>query len=125
MSRSKKNRNKDKAVALKYSSEVDNAPIVIASGYGSIADKIIDIAENNGIPVFRDDSAASLLCMLEVGNSIPPELYEVIAAIYCQLLKTSSEIKNNDGDKNQEGPRERLNSIRNSRREVRSNKKDN
>lgn len=89
MSESKKN----KAVALRYSMEEDAAPIVIASGYGHIADKIIDIAENQGIPVFRDDSAASMLCMLEVGKSIPPELYEIVAAIYVQLLKTSDSIK--------------------------------
>ena len=88
-------KSKQKAVALKYNAERDEAPIVIASGYGSVAEKIIDIAEQKGIPVFRDDSAASLLCMLEVGNSVPPELYEVIAAVYCQLLQVSSEIKGN------------------------------
>lgn len=85
---------KNKAVALKYNVEEDLAPIVIASGYGEIAQRIIDIAENRGIPVFRDDSAVSLLCMLEVGSNIPPELYEVVAAIYCQLLRTSSKLKN-------------------------------
>lgn len=88
--------DRNKAVALKYNAEKDTAPIVIASGYGEIADKIIDIAENNGIPVFRDDSAASLLCMLDVGTAIPPELYEVVAAVYCQLLKTSAQIKDKD-----------------------------
>ncbi|MFT3951814.1 MAG: EscU/YscU/HrcU family type III secretion system export apparatus switch protein [Oscillospiraceae bacterium] len=60
MSQSKKN----KAVALKYDTEKDLAPLVVASGYGEIAQKIIGIAEVNGIPVYRDDSAASLLCML-------------------------------------------------------------
>lgn len=90
MSKSKKN----KAVALKYNVEEDLAPIVIASGYGEIAQRIIDIAEQRGIPVFRDDSAASLLCMLEVGSNIPPELYEIVAAIYCQLLRASYRIKN-------------------------------
>ncbi len=85
---------KQKAVALKYNDEEDMAPVVIASGYGSIAERIIGIAEQKGIPVFRDDSAASLLCMLEVGSNIPTELYEVIASIYCQLLQASSEIKN-------------------------------
>ena len=84
---------KQKAVALKYNVEEDLAPIVIASGYGEVAQRIIDIAENRGIPVFRDDSAASLLCMLEVGSSIPPSLYEVVAAIYCQLLKTSYRLR--------------------------------
>ncbi len=94
-------KSKQKAVALKYNAERDEAPVVIASGYGSVAEKIIDIAEQKGIPVFRDDSAASLLCMLEVGNSVPSELYEVIAAIYCQLLQVSSEIKGNTSAANQ------------------------
>ncbi len=89
-------KSKQKAVALKYNADEDMAPVVIASGYGSIAERIIGIAEQKGIPVFRDDSASSLLCMLEVGSNIPVELYEVIAAIYCQLLQTSSEIKNRE-----------------------------
>ncbi|MEG0692755.1 MAG: EscU/YscU/HrcU family type III secretion system export apparatus switch protein [Oscillospiraceae bacterium] len=83
-----------KAVALKYNVDKDMAPVVIASGYGEIAERIIDIAEQKGIPVFRDDSAASLMCMLDVGSNIPTELYEVIAAIYGQIMKTSAEIKN-------------------------------
>lgn len=89
MSKSRKN----KAVALRYRVEEDAAPVVIASGYGNIAEKIVEIAEQQGIPVFRDDSAASLLCMLEVGKNIPPELYEVIAAVYAQILRVSQEIK--------------------------------
>ena len=90
MSRSKKS----KAVALRYNVTEDLAPIVIASGSGEVAERIIGVAEQRGIPVFRDDSAVSLLCMLEVGSNIPPELYEVVAAIYCQLLKTSYRLKN-------------------------------
>lgn len=85
---------KNKAVALKYNADIDKAPVIIASGSGDVANRIIEIAEENGIPVYRDDSAASLMCMLEVGNSIPPELYEVIAAIYCQLLGSSEKYKN-------------------------------
>lgn len=84
---------KNKAVALKYNAETYKAPVIIASGYGEVANKIINIAEQNGIPVYRDDSAASLMCMLDVGSNIPPELYEVIAAIYCQLLKSTDELK--------------------------------
>lgn len=88
-----KSDNRNKAVALRYSPEEDAAPVVIASGYGEIARRIIDIAEQKGIPVFRDDSAASLMCMLEVGSNIPPELYQVVAAIYCKLLETSQRLK--------------------------------
>ncbi|MEG0753944.1 MAG: flagellar biosynthesis protein FlhB, partial [Angelakisella sp.] len=49
-----------------------------------------------GIPVFRDDSAASLMCMLDVGRSIPPDLYEVVAAIYCKILDISKDIKQSE-----------------------------
>lgn len=123
MSQSKKNKNK--AVALKYNSETDNAPIVIASGYGKTADRIIDVAEKSGIPVFRDDSAASMLCMLEVGSNIPPELYEVVAAIYCQLLKTASEIKgtSDTSDAKAAAAKEKIRLIRESRKEAQKNEK--
>ena len=84
---------KNKAVALKYNAEEDSSPVVIASGYGTVAEHIIDIAEKKGIPVFKDDSTASLLCMLEVGSNIPVELYEVVAAIYCKLIEASAQIK--------------------------------
>lgn len=87
---------KHKAAALKYRAEEDAAPVVIASGYGTAAEKIIDIAERKGIPVFKDDSAASMLCMMEVGSNIPTELYEVIAAIYCKLMETSETVKNEE-----------------------------
>ena len=87
---------KNKAVALKYNVEEDASPVVIASGYGTVAEHIIDIAEKKGIPVFKDDSAASLLCMLEVGSNIPVELYEVVAAIYCKLIETSASIRGSE-----------------------------
>lgn len=82
-----------KAVALKYNLEQDLAPVVIASGYGAVAERIINIAEERGIPVYRDDSAASMMCMLEVGANIPEELYQVVATIYVQILETANKIK--------------------------------
>ena len=60
---------KNKAVALRYNVDEDTSPVVIASGYGTVAEHIIDIAEKKGIPVFKDDSAASLLCMLDGGQA--------------------------------------------------------
>ncbi len=85
---------KNKAVALRYRVDEDAAPVVIASGYGTIAEKIIGIAEEKGIPVYKDDSTASMLCMLEVGRDIPPDLYQVIAAIYMQILTAAGKLKN-------------------------------
>ncbi len=93
MSKSNVGKTKSKAVALRYRSDEDVSPVVIASGYGSIADRIIGIGEERGIPIYKDDSAASMLCMLEVGRSIPTDLYEVVAAIYTQLLMTAQTAK--------------------------------
>ncbi len=93
MSKSEVGKTKSKAVALRYRFDEDVSPVVIAGGYGSIADRIIGIGEERGIPIYKDDSAASMLCMLEVGRSIPPELYEVVAAIYTQILMTAQKAK--------------------------------
>jgi len=86
--------NKTNAVALKYNSDKDYAPVVVASGHGHVAEKIIEIADKNGVPVFRDDSTAAVLTMLNIGNQVPPALYEVVAGIYIEILKASNEIKN-------------------------------
>lgn len=83
----------NKAVALKYNSEKDYAPVVVASGHGKVADKIIEVADQNGVPIFRDDSTAAVLTMLNVGQTIPDSLYQVIAGIYCEVLKASKDSK--------------------------------
>lgn len=79
------------AVALKYNPEKDYTPIVVASGHGHVAEKIINLADENGVPVYRDDSAASLLTMLNVGQGIPPELYQLVAGIYVQVMQIAKE----------------------------------
>ena len=86
-------KSKNKAVALKYNAEQDFAPVVIASGYGEVAERIIDIAEQRGIPVYREESAASMLCMLEVGTTIPQDMYQLVAAIYVQILNAAAKLQ--------------------------------
>lgn len=68
------------AIALEYNPEED-APKVIASGRGLIAKKIIEKAKESNVPVHRDDKLADTLSRLEIGDMIPPELYEVVAEI--------------------------------------------
>ena len=78
------NKQKEKvktAVALGYDPGEDGAPKVIASGRGAIAEKIIEQAKENKIPVHEDDKLADTLSRLEIGEMIPPELYEVVAEI--------------------------------------------
>ena len=68
------------AIALSYDPEED-APKVIASGTGLVAEKIIEKAKASDIPVHKDDKLANTLSKLELGDMIPPELYEVVAEI--------------------------------------------
>ena len=74
------------AVALKYNPDANSAPMVVASGMGEIAQKIVNIADENGVPIYRDDSTAALLVMLNSGERIPPELYQIVAAIYAEVV---------------------------------------
>ena len=76
-----KNKNIPKqAVALEYDPD-DQAPKVIAMGRGALAERIIEQAKQSDIPVHRDDKLADTLSKLQIGDMIPPELYEVVAEI--------------------------------------------
>lgn len=75
-----------KAAALKYDGG-SKAPVVVAAGSGYVAQKIIDVAQESDIPVYQDNSLATLLAQLKVGSEIPPELYQAIVEIYVYFLK--------------------------------------
>lgn len=68
------------AIALTYDPEED-APKVVASGRGALAEKIIEEANQAKVPVHKDSKLADTLSRLEIGDMIPPELYEVVAEI--------------------------------------------
>lgn len=68
------------AIALEYDPS-DEAPRVVASGRGVLAEKIIEKSKESDVPVHRDDKLADTLSRLEIGEMIPPELYEVVAEI--------------------------------------------
>lgn len=68
------------AIALSYNPQED-APKVIASGKGALAERIIERTKEADVPIHRDDSLADTLSRLDIGEMIPPELYEVVAEI--------------------------------------------
>lgn len=83
MQDSLKNKKKEKpkqAIALEYDPD-EAAPKVIATGRGQLAERIIEKAKETNVPVHRDDRLADTLSRLEIGDAIPPELYEVVAEI--------------------------------------------
>jgi len=79
--------------ALKYDQEKNNAPCVVAAGTGYVAQKILQVAIENGVAIYHDDSAATLLARLELGQEIPPELYQIVVDIYISLLELAEEKK--------------------------------
>ena len=73
------NKNKT-AVALTYNPN-EEAPKIIATGRGYLADKILHMAKEHEIPVHQDNKLANTLSKLDIGEYIPPELYDVVAEV--------------------------------------------
>ena len=82
----KKDKVKKKAVALLYEPG-NQAPQVVAAGQGALADKIIDTAKDNDVPLYKDTNLTETLLKLDIGECIPPELYGVVAEILVYVDK--------------------------------------
>ncbi|MEE2025095.1 EscU/YscU/HrcU family type III secretion system export apparatus switch protein [Alkalimonas mucilaginosa] len=67
------------ATALKYDGKA--APKVIAKGHGELAEDILAVAREHGVLVHEDEELIKLLSQIELGDSIPKELYVVIAEL--------------------------------------------
>lgn len=74
-------RQKKTAVALEYEPETDRAPKVVAGGHGHVAERIIETAQEHDVPVHQDENLARSLAEIEIGEYIPPELYQVVAEV--------------------------------------------
>lgn len=75
-----KKENIKQAIALSYHLDED-APMIVAQGQGALAERILQKAKEADVPVYQDAKLAKTLSKLEVGEKIPPELYEVVAEI--------------------------------------------
>ena len=76
-----RNEVKNKAVALKYLRNRDNAPKVVASGKGSTAQKIIELAREHNIYIHDDPDLVEVLSHLDLNEEIPPDLYIVVSEL--------------------------------------------
>ena len=68
------------AVALSYEPG-DVAPKILATGKGELAEKIIEKGKESDVPFYKDNKLADTLSKLEIGDTIPSELYDVVAEI--------------------------------------------
>lgn len=94
----KSNKNKHgkdkKAVALSYNAN-ENAPRILAAGKGYVAEKILNTAKTNKVPVHEDETLANQLINVQIGDYIPVELYEAVSKILV-FVSDMDEIKMNE-----------------------------
>ncbi|MBI3099656.1 MAG: EscU/YscU/HrcU family type III secretion system export apparatus switch protein [Planctomycetes bacterium] len=75
------------AVALRYLQEEEYAPRVVAKGWGAVAEEILRLARKHNIPIHPDRDLAQVLVKLDLGQLIPPELYQVVAEVLAYLYR--------------------------------------
>jgi len=76
-----KDTKQNKAVALKYRRDKDRAPKVVASGKGSTAQKILELAREHNIHIHDDPDLVEVLSQLDLNEEIPPDLYIVVSEL--------------------------------------------
>jgi flagellar biosynthesis protein len=79
-----------RAVALGYDRTRGGAPTVVATGAGHLADRIIEIAREHGVPIREDPDLVQLLAKLDLGQAIPAELYGVIAEVFAFVYRLNA-----------------------------------
>ena len=82
------------AVALKYDRQTDQAPCVVAKGSGYIAEKIVQAAQEHGVPLVQDPVAGELLSKAELGMEIPPEFYQAVAEVLAFVYQLNDSLDN-------------------------------
>lgn len=87
----------ERAVALQYSPG-NGAPVIVASGMGHLAEKIVEVAVESGVPVYEDNSLATVLSQMELGREIPEELYQAIVEVYVYFLNFDPKDPENFGE---------------------------
>jgi flagellar biosynthesis protein len=82
-----KQMNGPSAAVIKYDKNQGQIPTVVAQGTGYVAQKIIEAAKENHIHLQEDSTLLGNLLQIDLGDSVPPQLYEVIAEIFLLLEK--------------------------------------
>ena len=70
-----------KAAALRYDRTRDSAPKVVAKGRGKMAERIVEMARQNNVPLVEDRNLVQMLEALDLNTDIPTELYQAVAEV--------------------------------------------
>jgi|HigsolmetaAR203D_1030402.scaffolds.fasta_scaffold13226_2 flagellar biosynthesis protein len=87
-----------KAVALKYNPGEHTAPVVAAKGQGHVAERILELAREHGVPIQEEPSLVEVLSKLDIDQEIPPELYALVAEVLSFIYRTDRRLKAWVGD---------------------------
>ncbi len=91
--RPKRKLTRKTAIAINYDKVAMAAPKLVAKGRGVIAERLIEMAKENGVPVVEDRVLVETLDQLNVNQQIPPELYQVVAEILVSVYRADETIK--------------------------------
>jgi flagellar biosynthesis protein len=83
-----------RAVALSYQPQVYAAPQVVASGSGPVAERLLQLAKENNVPIHQDPDLVTLLAQLDIGAIIPPELYAAVAEVLAFVYRVKVAAEN-------------------------------
>lgn len=81
-----------RAVALRYDRTKKGAPRVVAKGRGPVAENIIALAREHGVPLHEDPDLASALSALDIETEIPPELYRAVAEVLAFIYRLNGRL---------------------------------
>jgi len=99
------NRKIKEVAALRYTPHESGAPRIVALGKGEIAEKILQAARENDVPIYNDEKLAHTLNQFNLGDEIPPELYEVVAEVLVFVSSLDREFGEKYGSVGQKGNR--------------------
>lgn len=84
--------DRDMAVALRYDKATDEAPLVVAKGYGEVARKIVETAQENDVVIETNPQLAEALSGVGLDETIPIELYQAVAEVIGFVLKAGKQL---------------------------------
>jgi flagellar biosynthesis protein len=79
-----------KAAAAEHYESGEEAPRVVASGHGFVAEKIIALAKEHGVKIHEDPDLVQVLAELDLGSVIPPEIYQVVAEVMACVYRVNA-----------------------------------
>jgi len=81
-----------KAAALRYRKGIDAAPQIVAKGRGLVAERILALAREHGVPIREDRNMVEILSTLSLYEEVPPDLYKAVAEILAFIYKMSGRL---------------------------------